>query len=278
MTAAAATVALAARIAGLRRSVADLDRAVAFYRGALGFEIAGGEAHRARSVRLELGSEWIELVAVDAGAVPPPAFAPDTRFQHAAIVVRDMAAAWCRLMAFDPVTITVDGPQRLPASAGGVTAFKFRDPDGHPLELIALPSGTGDSRWQRPSDALTLGIDHFALVVADADVSIGFYAGLGFELTARQTNRGEEQARLDGLAAPVVDVIALAIPAMPTPHLELLCYRHPLRHGVPKPAAPIARDVVAMCSLPGQDFGAGLADPDGHAMSMSSSSRAASVA
>ena len=38
-------------------------------------------------------------------------------------------------------TISTDGPQLLPASSGGVTAYKFRDPEGHPLELIAFPPG-----------------------------------------------------------------------------------------------------------------------------------------
>ena len=32
--------------------------------------------------------------------------------------------------------ITVGGPIRLPCASGGARAFKFRDEDGHPLELL----------------------------------------------------------------------------------------------------------------------------------------------
>lgn len=42
---------------------------------------------------------------------------------------------------------------RLPESSGGVTAFKFRDPDGHPLELLAFPDGKVPSRWGAQPDA-----------------------------------------------------------------------------------------------------------------------------
>ena len=41
--------------------------------------------------------------------------------------------------------------QLLPAwnpNASGIRAVYFRDPDGHPLELIQFPPGKGDPRWQ----------------------------------------------------------------------------------------------------------------------------------
>ena len=91
--------------------------------------------------------------------MPTPSFAPHPRFQRAAIVARDLDAAWRRLMAFQPVSITIGGPQRLPERAGSVAAFKFRDPDGHSLELIAFPVGTGDPRLERPTDSLTLDLE-----------------------------------------------------------------------------------------------------------------------
>ena len=40
-------------------------------------------------------------------------------------------------------------PQRLPdwnATAGGIKAFYFKDPDGHPLEILQFPAGKGDPR------------------------------------------------------------------------------------------------------------------------------------
>ncbi len=44
------------------------------------------------------------------------------------------------------------GPERLPARSGGVSAFKFRDPDGHPLELLAFPPEAVPPIWRdRPA-------------------------------------------------------------------------------------------------------------------------------
>ncbi len=270
MTAQPPTLPTRVGIAGLRRSVVDLARSVDFYRGALGFELVGRGPQPARNVWIRLGSECIELVATDAASAPAPAVAPDPRFQHAAIVARDMEAAWRRLMSFQPATITIGGPQRLPALTGGVTAFKFRDPDGHPLELIAFPYGTGAPRWRSPSTSLTLGIDHVALVVTDADRSIAFYAAQRFELVSRQINQGVEQARLDGLANPVVEVVALAIPAAPTPHLELLCYRQPRSNAPPRTEAARGRDGVIVIASPLETGEIDFIDPDGHLMLLSS--------
>ncbi len=89
-----------------------------------------------------------------------------------------MAAAYDRVRRHYGVPITEGGPQRLPLAAGGVTAYKFRDPEGHPVELIHFPPGSGDPAWQRPMPgAVTLGYDHSAISVADADRSAAFYAG-----------------------------------------------------------------------------------------------------
>ena len=71
--------------------------------------------------------------------IRPVARAPYFWFQHMAIVVNDMTDAYQLVMAnprFRPVSR--DGPVRLPDNSGGVTAFKFRDHDGHPLELLAF--------------------------------------------------------------------------------------------------------------------------------------------
>jgi catechol 2,3-dioxygenase-like lactoylglutathione lyase family enzyme len=179
---------------------------------------------------LSLGAQTLVLTGFP-GAAPYPAngAANDTSFQHCAIVVDDMKAACDRVMRHGATPITRDGPQTLPPSTGSVTAFKFRDPDGHPLELIAFPDGTGDPTWQSAhTDGPTLGIDHSAISVADVDRSVPFYELLGLRVAARGVNRGVEQQRLDDLANVEVDVVALES-AMRTPHLELLGYRQP--HG-----------------------------------------------
>ncbi|MEO6277696.1 VOC family protein [Roseateles sp.] len=261
------------RIAALRRPVSELRRSMAFYTRGLGF-VADAPAEAGRAL-MRLGEECIELVeqrTPQAAQWPP---GPDVRFQHAAIVAADMAAAFERLARLSPRAISRHGPQRLPAAAGGVQAFKFFDPDGHPLELLAFPPGTGKARWQAGSGAgPTLGIDHFALSVSDVARSIAFYEHtLGLTLAARQTNRGPEQAWLDGLDGDgvVVDVVAMASAVPGTPHVELLGYRQPAPRTHESLNPPAAVDCLlfereAGPATPADRAGAVFArDPDGHA-------------
>lgn len=227
--------------AGFRRSVADLACALDFYGEALGFACEGGNSSNdnnggaPRCARLRLGDESIELcerAGMEAlGAVRHDAGIASAGFQHVAIVVSDMDmdVALARLRRFAPGAISSGDAVRLPANAGGVTAYKFRDPDGHPLELISFPPGTGNPKWQRVQpNQPTLGIDHSAISVGSVERSLAFYmAGLGFSLASRQVNSGPEQDRLDGAADVVVDVLGLIPCGADTPHLELLGYRQP---------------------------------------------------
>ncbi|MEO6968927.1 MAG: VOC family protein [Rhodanobacteraceae bacterium] len=236
--------ACALRLLRVDRNVADLDRARSFYCEALGFSAIGEHADAPpewtqlpgvcdappRSMRLRLGEQEIELTSFAQSApYPLDSSAADLWFQHCAIVVDDMDAAYARLRRHGDFTaISRDGPQTLPSSSGGVTAFKFRDPDGHPLELIFFPSGSGDPVWQHAQGKnLTLGMDHSAISVFDADRSIVFYTALGMSRKARQANRGAEQEKLDALANVEVEVVALQPAETATPHIELLAYRTP---------------------------------------------------
>lgn len=243
--------------------VTDLARAASFYADALGFAAAGaareagpgfaaalglGDA-RAAVQRLRLGAQEIELAAFDPPGrpYPPGSTSYDLWFQHIAIVVGDMGAAHARVVAHgDATAITEGGPQRLPPSSGGVTAWKFRDPDGHPLELIAFPPGSGPAAWRDiDRSALTLGFDHSAISIADAGRSAAFYEGvLGLACTSQQVNSGPGQERLDSAPGAVVDVVALDPTAVPTPHIELLGYRVPRGRAVP-PGGLQANDVAA---------------------------------
>jgi catechol 2,3-dioxygenase-like lactoylglutathione lyase family enzyme len=221
------------------RNVADIAGAEKFYREALGFQ-AVGEAvedsrlagklgvERVRVLRMRLGAQEIELSeCFPAGAAyPPHRRSNDQWFQHIAIVTADMAAAYAQVMRHGAVPISRNGPQRLPASSGGVTAFKFRDPEGHPLELLEFPPGAGGF-WERKSGGLTLGFDHSAISVRDLIQSIAFYTKLGLLQTAATVNQGGEQERLDGLDAVQADVVALEFGERAPPHLELLHYRQP---------------------------------------------------
>lgn len=260
------------RFVALRRSVADLQRSVAFYCDGLGFEIADNESTSGEIV-IVLGAQRIVLVECNSGSVALVP-GPDVQFQHVAIVASDMRSAFARLQKETPAAISRGGPQRLPAASGGACAFKFRDPDGHPLELIEFPSGQGAARWSavpRRDDGPTLGIDHAAISVSNVDRSIAFYEQLGFRLGSRQTNRGAEQARLDGLTVAEVEVVALFPSQAISPHLELLGYR------IPEPvcgdgAGPAAADRLiwqahamyhaASPVVDGQHVA--VTDPDGH--------------
>ena len=213
------------RLARLELNTSDLQRACGFYVDALGFEMIG-DARSERTV-LRLGREEIVLVQAppDAEPYPSPRAADDPWFQHFAIAVADMEAAYAHLRPHVREPISRDGPQRLPPSTGSVTAYKFRDPDGHPLELSFAPGGP----WTRAAKAggpLFLGVDHTALAVSDLQASLAFYTGLGLQPGPRLLNHGPEQDRLDGLDGVELD-IAVLLTAEPGPHLELLHYHHP---------------------------------------------------
>jgi catechol 2,3-dioxygenase-like lactoylglutathione lyase family enzyme len=198
----------------------------------------------ARVITLRLGGQEIEL----AGIQPPGRNYPrgvsgqSLLFQHFAIVVSDMVAAYARLSAHGGwKTISTDGPQSLPASSGGVTAVKFRDPEGHPLELIAFSPDSVPTKWQLSSATGCLGIDHSAISVAVTERSVKFYERVGLTCTGGSLNTGPEQDKLDDIAGALVKVTAMA-PTITTPHLELLCYRGEFDR---ESALPATNDVAA---------------------------------
>jgi catechol 2,3-dioxygenase-like lactoylglutathione lyase family enzyme len=227
----------ALRLRGVILTVRDLPGMAAFYRDALGFAATDGGGRR-----LRLGAQHLELAAFDPPGADYPArsTAADLWFQHVAIVTGDMDAATRALGPFAVEAITQGGPQTLPASDGGVIAFKFRDPEGHPLELLQFPPGTGAAEWQ--CAGAFLGFDHSAISVGDAARSVDFYtSGLGLSVGSRTLNHGPAQERLDGLAAARVEVVALRPSEAPTPHVELLAYHPP---GRPAPVLT-PRDIAA---------------------------------
>lgn len=244
------------RILRFDRTVADLDRTEAFYRDGLGFvrdgaveplplpeaEAMGLTGRNGRRLRMRLNAQSVTFLALDppGSPAPPHRSATDPLFQHLAIPVRAMNAAFAHLQTVGPAPISRGGPQVLPPSTGSVSAYKFRDPDGHPLELIHFPGGVPAARWA-DAPGLFLGIDHSAVTVPDLDGALAFFTGpLGLALSERGLNRGPEQARLDGLDDPVVDVLALT-PPEPAPHVELLHYREPQPAGSSPAVGPADR-------------------------------------
>ena len=225
-------------------TVESLDRSVAFFTKVLDFErrgeteVSGAEVERfyglfgarARVAHLALGDESIELVEFVTPRGRP--FPADTRpndrwFQHVAIIVSDMDRAYARLREHH-VGHASTAPQRLPdwnPNAGGIEAFYFRDPDRHFLEILELPAGKGDSRWQR-EDALFLGIDHTAIVVDDTEASLALYRKqLGLRVAGESENYGPEQEHLNGVFGARLRITTLR--AAKGPGIELLDYLYP---------------------------------------------------
>jgi catechol 2,3-dioxygenase-like lactoylglutathione lyase family enzyme len=228
----------------ISRVVSNLERAESFYRSALGFRSVGNGPvdhqvlaalgigdRKANELRMRIGEEELVLVQFDPAGrhYPTASRSNDLWFQHVAIVVNDMdrAYSWLRSNSgWQP--ISTDGPETLPASSGGVRAFKFRDPDGHPLELLWWPAGQGRPEWHQRAgsdDQPFLGIDHSALSVGSTRRSLAFYRSLGLHIAYRSVNGGPAQSRLDGLAAARMRVTGLRPAASSGPGLELLAYR-----------------------------------------------------
>ena len=270
----------AQRILRISRVVSDMDRSAAFYCGALGCHSIRrepiGEATAtalgvgaARQVVLRLGRQEIALVQFDTPGRPYPADSRsnDLWFQHLAIVVGDMDAAYAHMSARSGWRrISEAGPELLPPANGAVRAFKFRDPDGHPLELLWFPPGQGRPAWQHSGSASPfLGIDHSALSVASTPDSLVFYRALGLTVGGSSLNDGPAQARMDAVPGARVQVTSLRPDAPDSAGLELLGYCPPGRRAGATRANDVVTDWVTLavgpsCGAPPR----ALQDPDGH--------------
>jgi catechol 2,3-dioxygenase-like lactoylglutathione lyase family enzyme len=268
-------------------TVSNLERSTAFFRDVLSFtverefEASGRDVElltgvfgaRVRTARLRLGREAIELTEFLAPRGRP--YPADTRgndrwFQHVAIITSNMDAAYRRLRDHG-VPHASTGPQRLPdwnPNAGGISAFYFRDPDGHFLEVLQFPPGKGEARWQ-DHRALFLGIDHTAIVSSDTAQSLRFYRdGLGMAIAGGAENHGVEQEHLNNVFGVRLRITTLK--ATEGPGVELLEYLAP-RDGRPAPldlrandlahwqTTMVARDPAVLLSA---TFGGWLVSPD----------------
>jgi catechol 2,3-dioxygenase-like lactoylglutathione lyase family enzyme len=301
----------ALRLTRISRNVVDLSRSVGFYRERLGFKEHGDSHpmdpemigllqlpnHTFNTQRMTLGAQEIELVEVgpDTRAYPVNSTSADLWFQHFAIRHTEIDAACERLFRADsaaprPAAISrsINGIAEaisLPQRSGGAKALKFRDMDGHPLELLALP------RDDESGPHNTDGIDHSAISVSDPEKSIAFYRDiLGMTVSARQINSGEEQCRLDALSEDIVEVIALRPSTEPKPHVELLAYRSPIGRALEFPyrtddiasdklffSVSHLDDILAssavkpyLVNVSAQQHFALFHDPDGHLLVLSS--------
>jgi catechol 2,3-dioxygenase-like lactoylglutathione lyase family enzyme len=242
-------------------TVSDMDRAVDFYSRVLTFQkisdveltgedlehLSGVFGVRIRVVRMRLGDESIELdeyLAPKGRPIPADSRSNDRWFQHIAIIVSDTDKAYAYLRR-NKVEHASSGPQTLPAwnkNAGGISAFYFKDPDGHPVEILHFPPDKGAEKWHRPGEKLFLGIDHTAIVVSDTDASVRFYRDLlGMHIAGESENYGTEQEHLNNVFGAHLRISALR--GAEGPGIELLEYVAP-RDGRPFPTDERANDVV----------------------------------
>ena len=250
------------RVARVLLVVSDLDESERFFADAFDFvtlerrqndealsQLMGLPGATTRQTIMRLGAQEIALTCFDppGRANPPGSTSSDLWFQHFAIIVSDMAKAYARLEAAGRfIPITSGGPIKLPESSGGVEAFKFRDLDGHPLELLAFPAGKAPDAWKTtPESTLFLGIDHSAISVGDTEASIAFLKScFGLRQSMQTENVGPEQARMDDVPDARVIVTGLAAAHAP-PHVELLGYLVGERR--PIDGATRSNDIAATC-------------------------------
>jgi catechol 2,3-dioxygenase-like lactoylglutathione lyase family enzyme len=243
-------------------TVADVEREANFFENVLRFEkvadfrVVGGEYDtlqgvfnaNMRIVHLKLGEQMVELtqyVSPPTGRpIPVPSYSNDGWFEHMAVVVDDMDAAY-RILQRNNVQQISAHPITIPPSnvgAAGIEALKFRDPEGHDLELIHFPPGKGSAYWHKPSNRLFRGLDHTAMTVGSTEKGVAFYRDLlGFSVGGVTLNTGSTQAVLDNLFNDTCLVTPMLPPAAP-PHIEFLQYKTP-PGGRPMPIDTRANDL-----------------------------------
>jgi catechol 2,3-dioxygenase-like lactoylglutathione lyase family enzyme len=243
-------------------TVADVEREADFFTKVLQFEkvsdfrVVGSEYDKMegvfnanmRIVHLKLGGQIVELtqyVSPPTGRpIPVPSFSNDAWFEHMAIVVGDMDAAYKILQDHNVAQISAH-PITIPQSnsgAAGIKAIKFHDLERHDLELIYFPPGKGNPSWQKPANKLFLGLDHTAMTVSSTEKAVTFYRDLlGLDVGAITLNTGTTQEVLDGLFNDTCLVTAMMPPSAP-PHIELLDYKTP-PGGRPMPADTKSNDL-----------------------------------
>jgi catechol 2,3-dioxygenase-like lactoylglutathione lyase family enzyme len=249
---------LVRQIAMIGFTVSNLNRTIEFFTSLLDFELVdrfevndrefdaleGVFGANAVIAHLRLGEQTLELtqyMTPQGRPIPVPSYSNDLWFEHIAIVVSDIDPAVARLKQAGVQQISAEAitipPSNVPAA--GIRAFKFRDPDAHPLELIYFPPDKRPAAWQAPNDRLFQGIDHTAISVSSTEQSLHYYQDvLGLTLNGPSFNTGITQELLDNLFGNTVEVSPVDPPTYP-PHVELLAYV------TPPTARPFPTDATA---------------------------------
>jgi catechol 2,3-dioxygenase-like lactoylglutathione lyase family enzyme len=250
------------RVETIGFTVADVEREADFFTTVLQFEkladfrLVGSEYGKMEGVfnanmhivHLRLGDQIVELtqyVSPPTGRpIPVPSYSNDEWFEHMAIVVRDMDAAYKVLQDHNvqqvsayPITIPKTNP-----GAAGIKAIKFHDPEGHDLELLYYPPGKGEPSFRKPTDKLFLGLSHTAMTVGSTAKGVTFYRDvLGLEVGGVTLNTGMTQDVLDNLFNDTCRITPM-MPVSAPPHIEFLDYKTP-PGGRPMPTDTRANDL-----------------------------------
>lgn len=132
------------RIGHVHLKVADLDRAIGFYSGVLGFEVTQRYGPQAAFLSAGGYHHHIGLNTWDSLGGSPPARGTTGLF-HVAILYPDRASLADALRRLQGAKISLDG-----ASDHGVSeALYLRDPDGNGVELYV---DRPESEWPRNRD------------------------------------------------------------------------------------------------------------------------------
>lgn len=132
------------RIGHVHLKVADLDRAIGFYNGVLGFEITQRMGRSAAFLSAGGYHHHIGLNTWESAGGPPPARGT-TGLYHVAILYPDRASLADALRRLMAAGIALDG-----ASDHGVSeALYLRDPDGNGVELYR---DRPEDEWPRDAD------------------------------------------------------------------------------------------------------------------------------
>jgi len=198
-------------------TVSDLEVSKKFYQDILTFKLLSEKEYssselnqlfglsgnnRIKVATLKLGEEEIELIDFldkEGRAIPKDSKSNDLWFQHIAIVVNDMGAAY-KILWDNEVQHVSTSPQTLPdfiPAAAGISAFYFQDPDGHNLEIIYFPQGKDNPKWQNKSGGPFIGIDHTAIGISSTKASRLFYGDIGLKVSGDSHNYGSEQEHLN---------------------------------------------------------------------------------
>jgi catechol 2,3-dioxygenase-like lactoylglutathione lyase family enzyme len=182
--------------------VADMDRAVGFYRDVLGLTVSGtipfapneavakfghteGGQSRVAVLRvpgLAMGIELIEYKDIERKAQAPRFHDPGAA--NIALRVRGLDTLFPKIAAYPGVKVITAGgnPVTLTTPNGTLHAVFVQDPDGFVVEMIDAPAGAGE-----PGTAAVLAGSAFEATVRDAEATARFYNqyfGFAFPLGA----------------------------------------------------------------------------------------------